>query len=254
MPVNESFTGGSLPSGFTEADTSNSDRVIHYTANGAEFDRDENADGGRNYIRTADTDYDTVSFTAEITVTAAVGGGEYGNSSQFYFGLGTGALGKYDVPDRPNNSSDTNDSVFLMLNASNGDEGDRLKLGTADDGSWSETIALDPYPTSVTTSTHRLRMEYDADNTRIQFSVDFDYSAGPFAADFLGDWEDVSDLADSTGWAGGEAASIFFGGDSDDGSLDEPTFAWDFTVVPEPATLTLLTLGGLGALIRRRRS
>ncbi len=254
MPVNESFTGDSLPSGFTLADSSSSDRTIHYTASGAEFDRDENADSGRNYIRTADTDYHTASFTAEITVQAAVGDGEHGNSSQFYFGLGTGGIGKYGVPDRPDAREDTADSVMLIVNASDDDTADRLALGIADDGSWNDDDELlDPYPTSVSTSTHRLRMEYDADNKQIRFSVDFDYSAGPFASDFASGWKDVSSLADSSGWGGGEAASIFFGGDSDDGNLDEPTYAWDFTVVPEPATLTLLTLGGLGALVRRRR-
>jgi hypothetical protein len=248
IPVNESFTGGSLPAGFTEADTSSSGREIYYTANGVEFDRDENDDNGRNYVRTADTDYNTVSFAAEITVQAALGDQEYGNSSQFYLGMGTGDIGQYGVPDRNGNNA----SATFILNQSDNTTADRVFFGTEDGSNWNQVPLLDPYPAAVTTSTHRLRMEYDASAVQMRLIVDFDYAGGPFTADFTSDWQDVGSLNGADGWGGGEAASIFFGGDSDDGDLDEPTLAWDFNVVPEPATLGLVSLGGLLFLLRRK--
>ncbi len=231
IPVSESLQDGSLPSGLNVS-SSSSGRAVVFDSSGAVFGSVTSHDNGRNYVRTNDPDYNTVSFQAMITYTATIGT-DWNNTANVFFGLGTAEVGEYGVADRDTD----NDSVFFQINAKNGD---MRNWNVTRNGTSFDELEEATYPASVNTETHRLMMDYDAGAGTMTFSVDFDYAGGPFVADATATPVDVSAL-----WQDGDAASIFFGG-------DDAATAYDLQVVPEPATLGLLTIGA-ASLIRRRR-
>ncbi|MFP4053028.1 MAG: PEP-CTERM sorting domain-containing protein [Phycisphaerae bacterium] len=234
IPLSESLQETMIPAGFNLA-SSSSDRAPSYTTSGVVFDPSDNQDDGRNYLRTDDTDYDTVDFQAYVTVNAQIGT-EWSNTANFFFGLGTGAIGQYGVPDR----DEPNDTITFQINFQ--DDGNMRNWGIEmnSDSGFGDGVDEGAYPASVSTETHRLMMDYDATAGSITFGIDYDYTGGPFTADLTTAPVDVSGL-----WQTGDAASVYFGGDGE-------ATAWDLLIVPEPATLGLMMLGGLGAVIRRR--
>ena len=74
--------------GFNEEFTANP--TVAFDSSGTQFGTLLGGDGGRNYIRTNDSDYATVSFLAEITVTV---GSLPVTNQQLFFGMGTGDIG-----------------------------------------------------------------------------------------------------------------------------------------------------------------
>src|SRR5690606_38418599 len=74
-----------------------SDPTVVVDGNGATFGALFGGDGGRNYIRTVQSDYATVSFVAEISVTYGVGA--VFSNQQAFFGMGSGDTALFGVPD-----------------------------------------------------------------------------------------------------------------------------------------------------------
>ncbi len=64
-----------------------------FTAAGAVFDTANEGDGGRNYIRTIDIDYDSQDFTAYIVVVSPT------TNQNIFFGMGSAQMGSWGVFD-----------------------------------------------------------------------------------------------------------------------------------------------------------
>jgi hypothetical protein len=172
--------------------------TIEFDSTGALFGNQIPGDGGRNYFRTNDTDYANVRFVAEVTVVT------FDMSSQaHYFGLGPGDAAAFRTPDWTTPAS----SVMY----------------------WGEVDVANPFLTTLKnrdgfgsfvstpaegldSGTHRLRLSYDWFRKTAEFSIDRDYSGGPFTADFSAPPIEARDLYGPTGWPA-EPARIYFGGD-----------------------------------------
>jgi hypothetical protein len=78
------------------------DPTVAFGSNGATFGLLFGGDGGRNYMRTNDSDYATVDFVAEITFesTDLVG-------QEVFIGLGSGEIALFGVPDWSNSVART---------------------------------------------------------------------------------------------------------------------------------------------------
>ena len=203
------------------------ERVLFDTS-GATFGVGQGGDDGRNLIRTIEADYNTVSFDAYVTAVSFDG-----TDQTVFLGLGAGHRGDWGVPEI-DNSGDGNggDGTFIEVS------GATFSSWIVDNGNfdWGASIVEGAGPGA---GTHRFKMAYNAGAQTVVFSYDANYD-GTFAVDLSLPAVDVSGL-----FTDGEASKIYFG--ADDGGLLK-----DFTVVPEPATMTLLGLGVLG-LIKRRR-
>lgn len=236
----DSLKGGSLPATFTLGSNAGG-RAPTFDASGVTFAGD--GDNARNYLRTVDTDYDTISFTAYIMVTTQLGN-SFDADSQLFFGLGTGEPGQYGVPDRENHAG-----VYLNLNHPDGLS--ILQLSTASSDTKLAGTEYSGVDTSQVTTT-AVKFMHDAAADTVAFEVDYEYAGDGTYAAFTADQTvgpAVIPAATLASWAAGDARSIVFGGDSD-GSSD--LLVSDFTVVPEPATLALLAVAGLTLLPRRR--
>jgi hypothetical protein len=238
----DSLRGGSLPGGFNLADGS-AGRAPTYDGSGVTFAFD--GDGGGNYLRTNETDYDTIGFTAYLTVTTRLGT-SFDNDTQLFFGISTGAVGQYGVPDRLSNSG-----VYITVNDENA-LGFAVKQAPSD--STITGIAWSGADTTQQTTT-AVRLIYDAVGDTVQYDLDFNYAGDATYAAFSTDQSSGTvaiPAAVLTGWAGGDNASIFFGGDSDNTrTLTVSDFS--VSVIPEPGTLCLIGAGAL-ALLRRRKN
>lgn len=240
--IDEPFTGTALPAGFSLASGS-SGQTPTYTASGIEFAG--NGDGARNYVRTDDTDYHLVGMTAFLTVQTQLGK-SFDDDSQLFFGLGTGVIGQYGVPDRQET-----DGMYLNLNNSGG-----LAAIQMTPAGRSELEVLDYISaadqTQVTVTA--VRMIYDLAGGTIQYDVDFDYAGDGTYVAFSADQSigpvDIP-AATITAWNGGSPSSIVFGGDSDDNSR---LVVRNLLVIPEPATLGVIGLGSMAMVLKRRRN
>lgn len=205
------------------------DPTVVFNNSGASFGSLYGGDGGRNYMRTIDSDYATVSFTAEVTIERT-----NGVSQQVFIGMGAGDTALFGVPDWSTLFSSTfttpEESSFTTWRSSN------------DGNIWTSN---DPVPV---VGIHRVRMQFDAVARVMTYSMDIDYAGGPFVADATAAPVDLNhvdcpegcgnppgpisaDFYGPDGWPN-EPSRIFFGGD--DGSIYR-----DFTVtVLAPPGLT----------------
>lgn len=207
----------------SESDTSDPNRVITYGAGGARFGTALGGNDGRNYLRSADTDYNAADFVAEVTM-------DFSTGEPGYIGLGGGNVGTYGTPDW-----DVADTVWIEQGPGAG------TLFTYDAGGFGPNLMGGAGFGSIGT-TARVRMAYDADAMTVTFSVDMDYAGGAFNADATLSPIDVSFL-----FTNGEDARIYVGGSSGVTLRD-----LSVTVVPAPGAMALMGLGGLVGLRRKR--
>jgi hypothetical protein len=174
------------------------DPTIEFSANGAQFGNLIPGDGGRNYMRTMESDYANVRFVAEVTIDAPSI-----DLQAHYFGLGSGDAAAFRTPDLASPVS----SVMLWGEVNN----TAPALTTLKNRNSFGEFVTTPDP-NLLSGTHRLRLSYDWFRKTAQFSIDRDYTGGPFMSDIAAPPVDVRNLYGPTGWPT-EPARIFFGGD-----------------------------------------
>jgi hypothetical protein len=175
------------------------DPTIEFAATGAQFGNLIASDGGRNYMRTNDTDYANVSFVAEVTwITSDIA------SQASYFGLGSAEFGSFRIADWGTAFSAaqlfqeinlTTPEVFTLKN--------RNTLVLFDEGT--DAPGLD-------TGTNRLRLTYDWFRKTADFAIDVNYAGGEFVADVTVPTVNTLNLYGADGWPT-EPGRIYFGGD-----------------------------------------
>jgi hypothetical protein len=178
------------------------DPTIQFDANGATFGNLIVGDGGRNFIRTVQTDYANVSFTADVTWTTLDVGFQAA-----YFGLGSAEFGSFRIADWGTQNSAL--QLFLEVDLAN----PTLTVLTNDNGNGSFDSGT-PAP-GLGGGVNRLRMSYDWFQKKATFSADLNYAGGPFTADVTTHAFSTNGLYGADGWPV-EPGRIYFGGD--DGS------------------------------------
>jgi hypothetical protein len=203
------------------ADDSN-DTVV-FDAGGAHVGSLIAGDSGRNYIRTNDSDYATVSFVAEITFETN------SDDDAVFIGLGAGDRALFGTPDWSTQFS----SVSFWPETAN----DKfVRFRTQNDvnvfGDTNVTGGLDP-------GTHRFRITFDRPANQIRGEIDKNYAGGPFVADAvtLNFPVVTTSLFAADGWPS-EPSRFFFGGD--DGVVFRDL---TISIVPEPTSGAILLLG-----------
>lgn len=210
---------------------------IAFSASGVNFG-DNNTAGGlwqsRNYIRTIETDYQSVDFTAEISVIR--------NTRQaVFFGMGTGFRGSFNAPDRKDtggNPNVNNPSVFIeMQDGFNNAAFFRNGTGIV---AASQQVTFTAMTTVTSPNPMRIRMVHNKVMNTMTYSIDYDYT-GVFTEDQAFTAVDLSPISGQ--WASGGRASIVFG--AGDSSANSGIVFKDLTVVTTsvaaPALVTGLT-------------
>lgn len=240
VPATQAAVGAAGFNFFSTAGLANdftSDPTVGFSASGAKFGGLFAGDGGRNYMRTNDSDYATTSFVAEITlVVGATGGDTQVANQQPFFGMGSGDTALFGVPDWSTQFA----STFVQPEISGGNGGFTTFRTQNDANQWSGN-ALPGYAAG----THRLRMTFDAAAKTMTYAIDLNYAGGAFTADFSAPAVNLThidcptgcgnpempisaDFFAADGWPT-EPSRIYFGGD------DEVTYK-DFSVtVSAPA-------------------
>jgi hypothetical protein len=207
--------------------------AITFDATGPHFGASTPGDAGRNYVRTSDDDYATVSFVAEITIETT------SEDQAVFMGLGAGQTALFGTPDWSTQFS----SASFWLDFSNNTF---TRFRTANDvntfADTGITGGLDP-------GLHRFRMTFDPAANSLLGEIDKNYAGGPFVADAVTNNFpiDTTTLFAADGWPS-EDSRIFFGGD--DGAVFRDL---SITVVPEPGTVGLVLIGCVGLAARRWR-
>jgi hypothetical protein len=209
-----------------------SNHTVAFDSAGARFGSLIAGDGGRNYVRTNQSDYATVPFVAEITFTAE-------DPQAVFFGLGAGDTALFGTPDWSTQFSsasfwpEINNDKFVQFRTQN-----------------DVNAFVDTNVPGLAGGTHRFRMTFDPATRFLVGSIDTNYAGGPFVADVTGFPIVTSTLFAADGWPT-EPSRIFFGGD--DGATFRDLM---IRVIPEPASWALIALGmaGLVAAGRSRTS
>lgn len=181
------------------------DPTIVFDAAGANFGFNLADNGGRNYLRTIQSDYATTSFVAEITIVAADM-----DFQDVYFGLGAGDA----VPTQFRTPDWTTPTSSVMYYGETERFGDLENPPDLDIFRTHNAVEFDvytPIPDLTADGTHRLRITFD--RFARTFSLGFDVNfTGAFTAEVTTPPMDVSTLYGATGWAT-EPSRIYFGGD-----------------------------------------
>jgi hypothetical protein len=184
--------------------------TVAFDTGGASFGTFIAGDGGRNYMRTIDTDYANVNFVAEISiVTPDI------DVQDAYVGLGAGDANPdfFLTPDRLTDNSSImywGENELTQFNPDPDlDIVSSLEVLRASNGG-SFSIFKGPTP-DLGNGTHRLRLSYDRFRKVAEFAFDVNYESEPFAADYTLSM-DTSTLYGPDGWPT-EPARIYFGGD-----------------------------------------
>lgn len=191
------------------ADDSND--AVTFDASGAHFGTLWAGDGGRNYMRTVESDYATNGFVAEITFSS-------NNDQAVFFGLGSGDRALFGTPDWSTQLA----SASFWPEVGNGKF---VRFRTQND----VNAFGDTNVPGIAAGTHRFRMTFNASNSQLLGEIDLNYAGGPFVADAtnLNFPQGLSSFFAADGWPS-EPSRIFFGGD------DGATFSdLSITVVPE---------------------
>ena len=217
------FSTAGLNDNGTPADPADdSNPAVAFDASGAHFGSLIAGDAGRNYMRTVESDYATVSFTAEITFDA-------GDAQAVFFGIGAGDTALFGTPDW---STQFSSASFWPEIAND----KYTQFRTANDVNAFVDTNVPGF-----TGTHRFRMTFDAVTGFLLGSIDTNYAGGPFIADVssvvpIATKAGASPLFAPDGWPS-EPSRIFFGGD--DGAVFRDL---TITVIPEPSSAALLLL------------
>jgi hypothetical protein len=179
-----------------------SDPAVTFDAAGAHFGLDfalagGGGDGGRNYMRTIESDYATVSFVAEITMDLDMGTGANQLQNAF-FGMGAGETAYFGVPDWSTQFSSTfttPERGFLKTWRSSNDV-----------NVWNDN---DPVAILTGAATHRVRMTYNGTAHTIIYAIDVNYAGGAFAADYTAPSIDLNTVNCPEGCGGGTDASLY---------------------------------------------
>lgn len=220
---NSMTSQGGLGPDLLESDTGDANRVISYSASGAQFGTALGGNEGRNYIRTSASDYNAADFVAEVTMDFSAG-------IPAFFGFGGGNVATFGTPDW-----DTADTLWLEQAPGGG------SLFTYDLGGAGPNL-MGGAGFSTAGAVARVRMAYDAAGQTVSFSIDADYAGGDFTADATLAAVDVSFL-----FTNGEEARIYAGGG---GGVTLRDFS--VTVVPAPGVGAMMAIAGLVGVRRRR--
>jgi hypothetical protein len=181
------------------------DPTIVFDAAGANFGFNLPGDGGRNYLRTIQSDYATTSFIAEITIVPIDM-----DIQDIYFGLGAGDA----VPTQfrtPDWTTPTSSVMYYGETERIGDVENPPDLNIFRTQNNVELDVYTPIPALTADGTHRLRITFD--RFARTFSLGFDVNfTSVFTPEVTTPPMDVSTLYGATGWAT-EPSRIYFGGD-----------------------------------------
>jgi hypothetical protein len=167
------FSTSGLATDFT------SDPTVVFDGNGANFGTLFTGDGGRNYVRTNQSDYATVSFVAEITfVTTNL------DAQDTFIGLGSGDTALFGWPDWSTQFSSVILTPEINVNPL------LTTMYTTNDN---PIFVNNPAP-GMDSGTHRLRLSFDATAKTAVFSIDLNYAGGPYTPDITAAPVDVATL------------------------------------------------------------
>ena len=178
-------------------------------------------DSNRVYLGTNDTDYSTIDFTFEATVTMSGADNPWAGA---FMGMGS------PNASAGNNGEPSNPKVAVQLLPLSPPGGSADQIQSRD---LNVSFTHDS-SSNIQTGTHRLRMTWDATTQMATFDVDKNYT-GTFGSD-------VSFTLDGSnnGFTSSNSA-LFIGGGS--GNAAAELTIDDISVVPEPSSMLLLLAG-----------
>ena len=209
---------------------------------GVTFGANRSGGDGRNYFRTVEADYYTQDFTAFVTVKRSAPVAPATGRRAVFFGLGSGVrnAGFNNNPDQ----NTTNSSAYLELQDGFNNASRRQQTNTLNNNQ----IGYDTM-TTVQDDSMRLRMQWNSVTRTIVYSIDYAYVPGAtFAADQTfqfanGGGNGFQFNGQFNEWAGGDRASIFFGGEQSITFTDLVIDATQPAAPPIPTGLAVTSVG-----------